>query len=161
MKLYEVADDYIDYLRKFDDKVQSHKLGCRNFSRKYLGVILTVNNLDYFVPLSSYKPKHDKMKNSVDFFKVADKNRKYAVINFNNMIPVVPQALIEFDINSESDIRYRNLLIREVLILKNNQALIQENAKKLYAKVTVYKVQRLIDRCCDFIKLEQVAKQYK
>lgn len=32
----------------------------------------------------SFKPKHKKMKESVDFIKIKD----YAVININNMIPV-------------------------------------------------------------------------
>lgn len=37
--------------------------------------------MKYFAPLSSYKPKHEKMKNGLDFIKVGN----YAVININNM----------------------------------------------------------------------------
>ena len=35
-------------------------------TRKYLGVVLRVNDMDYFAPLSSHKVKHDKMKESLD-----------------------------------------------------------------------------------------------
>ncbi len=40
--------------------------------------------MKYFAPLSSYKDKHKKMLETVDFIKIKD----YAVINLNNMIPV-------------------------------------------------------------------------
>jgi translation elongation factor EF-Tu-like GTPase len=40
--------------------------------------------MKYFAPLSSYKQKHDKMKNSLDFIKIGN----YAVVNINNMSPV-------------------------------------------------------------------------
>lgn len=46
---------------------------------------MRVNGFDYFAPLSSFKDKHKTMKESVDFLKVKD----YAVINLNNMFPVV------------------------------------------------------------------------
>ena len=55
-----------------------------SFGRKYIGVVLEVNGLSYFAPLSSFKLKHKKMKEGVDFIKIKD----YAVININNMIPV-------------------------------------------------------------------------
>lgn len=83
-------------------------------SRKYIGIVLTVNSLDYFVPLSSFKDKHSKMQESVDFLKI----RNYAVLNLNNMFPV-PKAERSFlDINKVSDINYKNLLRKEYRIIK-------------------------------------------
>ena len=81
---YEVTDDYIEYLKLYDRKVTSSKIQDRNHSRKYIGILLTINEHQYLAPLSSYKEKHNLMKESVDFLKVKD----YAVINLNNMIPV-------------------------------------------------------------------------
>lgn len=52
--------------------------------RKYIGGVFEINNFSRFVPLSSFKPKHKKMKEGVDFVKIKD----YAVINIINMIPV-------------------------------------------------------------------------
>lgn len=63
-----------------------------SFGRKYIGIVLEINGLSYFAPLSSFKQKHKKMKEGVDFIKIRD----YAVININNMIPV-PKALCRID----------------------------------------------------------------
>ena len=51
-----------------------------------VGVLFKIDSKEYFAPLSSPKPKHLKMKNYVDFFKID--NGLLGVINFNNMIPV-------------------------------------------------------------------------
>ena len=40
--------------------------------------------MKYFAPLSSFKPKHKRLSETIDFIKIGD----MAVINLNNMIPV-------------------------------------------------------------------------
>ena len=52
--------------------------------------------MNYFTPLSSYKPKHDKMKNCLDFLKIGN----YAVININNMFPV-PEGEYQYPRNQK------------------------------------------------------------
>lgn len=85
IKLYEVDGNYINFLLPYAPHLfQNRKSGQKN-ARKYIGVVLRVNGFDYFAPLSSFKDKHKTMKESVDFLKVKD----YAVINLNNMFPVV------------------------------------------------------------------------
>ena len=59
--------------------------------------------------MSSYKDKHKKMKEGVDFIKIKD----YAVINLNNMIPVSDSQIVALDINKEKDLSYRYLLQAE------------------------------------------------
>ena len=66
-----------------------------------------MNEIKYFVPLSSYKPKHEKMKNGLDFLKVGN----YAVINLNNMFPVPDGEYRYVDIQKEKDMQYMKLLM--------------------------------------------------
>ena len=82
MKFYHIQDDFIAFLRQYDSKVSENK----KQTRPYVGVILEINSLKYYAPLSAPKPKHKKMKNSKDFRKI--NNGIYGAINFNNMIPV-------------------------------------------------------------------------
>ena len=84
IRLYEVNSKYIDYLIPYAPHLFHNKKPGQHNERKYIGIILIVNNMNYFTPLSSYKPKHDKMKNCLDFLKIGN----YAVININNMFPV-------------------------------------------------------------------------
>lgn len=102
-----MKDAYIKYLGQYQEHLFLHDGG--SFGRKYIGVVLEVNGLSYFAPLSSFKPKHEKMKEGVDFIKIKD----YAVININNMIPVPRGQIVELDINAEKDPHYRFLLQAE------------------------------------------------
>ncbi len=72
LKICYLDDEYINYLRKFDSKVAYNK----NKTRPYIGIVYTFNNLNYFAPLSSPKPKHLKMNNkAIDIFKINDEDR--------------------------------------------------------------------------------------
>lgn len=84
IKLYEVDAKYVNYLTAFDLHLFHNKATGQSNERKYIGVVLTVNGMDYFAPLSSFKAKHAKMPEAVDFIKI----KSYAVININNMFPV-------------------------------------------------------------------------
>lgn len=55
LKLYEISEEYINFLRKEDCLVLSAKEDDRNHTRKYLGIVYTINNYDYYIPLSSPK----------------------------------------------------------------------------------------------------------
>ena len=59
LKIYYIDNNYINYLRKFDNRVAYNK----SKARPYVGVVYTFNNQTYFAPLSSPKPKHLTMKN--------------------------------------------------------------------------------------------------
>ena len=52
LKIYSVSDRYIKFLR--DDSrlknVFDNKEGARSHSRKYLGVALSINGYNYFIP---------------------------------------------------------------------------------------------------------------
>ncbi|MDD3204113.1 MAG: type III toxin-antitoxin system ToxN/AbiQ family toxin [Lachnospiraceae bacterium] len=101
MKFYNVTNRYIDYLKKSDPKVPDNK-GER---RPYIGIVLELNNVQYYVPFTSPKRKHKEMKNGLDFRKIH--GGEYGAINFNNMLPVVDSELILLDIEKENDISYQ------------------------------------------------------
>lgn len=63
LKIYEIENSYIDHLVPFAPHLFHNKKENQENERKYIGIILTVNGLDYFAPLSSFKEKHKKMKN--------------------------------------------------------------------------------------------------
>ena len=125
MKLYYVKDRYIDYLKQFDSKVANNK----SQTRPYIGVVLKIGEINYFAPLSSPKPKHLKMKQSIDLFKI--KNGEYGVINLNNMIPVPLDKVIELNIEKELDIKYKELLKRQIIYIRENKISIYNKASKL------------------------------
>lgn len=67
-----------------------------------------MNGTNYYVPISSAKPKHNTMSNSVDFLKIESEGRLLAVINLNNMIPVTDVCLTEIKYNTIDNYRRFN-----------------------------------------------------
>ena len=84
LSFYTVDERYIDYLAPYAPHLFHNAKKGQGHSRKYIGIVLEVNGFEYFAPLSSFKEKHRRMKNGLDFIKVGD----YAVINLNCMFPV-------------------------------------------------------------------------
>ena len=95
--MYEVSPRYVQYLSVYQEHLFT--TSGEKASRKYIGVILEINNFKYFAPLSSFKEKHKKMSEGVDFIKL----KNYAVLNINNMIPVPEGEYSLVDINCTKD----------------------------------------------------------
>lgn len=84
--------------------------------------------MNYFAPLSSFKLKHERMKNRLDFIKVGN----YAVININNMFPVPDGEYTYVDIPKTKNLQYRKLLTTEYRIIRKLQDKIKNNAAEVY-----------------------------
>lgn len=158
IKLYEVNPRYIDYLVPYAPHLFQNKQPGQHNERKYIGIILTVNSIKYFAPLSSFKSKHERMKNGLDFIKIGN----YAVININNMFPVPDGEYTYVDIPKVKNAQYRKLLTTEYRIIRKLQDKIKKNAAEVYKhKIDKGNFTALGKRCNDFMLLEEKCKQYK
>ncbi len=158
IKLYEISDEYINYLSPHAPHLFLNKKAGQKNERKYIGIILQVNDLDYFAPLSSFKQKHESMNEMIDFIKV----KNYAVINLNNMFPV-PKAECKYvEFENEKDLKYRSLLLAEYRYIKSIQDKIRKNALVVYKhKLEKGSSTGLAKRCNDFTLLEKLCENYK
>ena len=159
MKLYCVKDDYIEYLRKYESKVLDNK----NEKRPYVGVVYTVNSVDYYIPLASPKEKFSKMSNSKDFHKIC--NGKYGALNFNNMIPIKDNNVIKIDVDNEVDVKYKALLINQYMSLLDLTDVISKKSVRIYELYTTTEKltpndKKIKDRCCNFPLLEEKCIEY-
>ena len=99
MKFYTINDSFVSSIKLIEPKIQDNYGG----KRPYIGVLLSINDLNYFAPLSSYKSKQDRI-NNITVFKLHEKGNpenKLGVIHLNNMFPVPYNQLNEviIDIN--------------------------------------------------------------
>ncbi len=153
LKLYRIDDKYIRYLHGVDGKVQYNK----DAKRPYVGVVFTFAGFQYFVPMESPKPNHVNIKSGKHILKL--KNGEYGLLGFNNMIPVHKDALIGFDIDKEPDIKYRNLLKKQIQLCNKMKADILDHAQKTYFAV-MNGNEFLVNISCDFRKLEKASKNF-
>ncbi len=155
LRLYKVSDHYIRFLNGRDSKVQYNK-GAR---RPYVGVVFNFGGFKYFVPMESPKPNHANIKPGKHIIKLD--GGRYGMLGFNNMIPVHKDALIEFDINTEKDVKYRELLKRQASLCNSMKADILNHAQMTYFAVTNKSNNFLVRISCDFKALEAACKSYK
>ena len=155
---------YCDYLRKSDPCVP-YTMDQKE-ARPFIGIVLTLNDYDYYAPLTSPKPKHLHMKNQVDFLKI--NGGVWGAINFNNMIPIHSDQLERIDMrilptDDKATVDYKNLLANQLswCTTSANATSIIQKAEKLYRIITSKTARpQLAKRCCDFRVLEVAMNHY-
>lgn len=154
MKLVNIKNEYIQYLQNFSDNVKYNK----DENRPYIGILLKIDNHNYFAPLGSPKPKHLKMKSNLDFIKI--KKGELGIINLNNMIPV-PDKFIKDISLANKDKKYRKLLIEQERWIIRNKEIIIKKSEKLYKLITEKENTIWHKRCNNFKLLENKALEWE
>ena len=155
LRLYKISDHYIRFLHGKDSRVQYNK----DARRPYVGVVFRFGGYNYFVPMESPKPNHTNIKPGKHILKLD--GGKYGLLGFNNMVPVHKDALIQFNIDAEKDVKYRELLKRQVSLCNKMRADILNHAQLTYFSVVNKSNKFLMGVSCDFKKLEFACKSYK
>lgn len=161
LKIVRVDLDYCDYLRKFDSRISYNKQ--EKELRPFIGILFKIDTFEYFAPLSSPKPKHKNMKNTMDFFKI--QNGELGAVNFNNMIPVTKDNYLIVDLNTEpltiEEWKYQKLLKEQIRWLNQNYHQIKKKSLKLYSLYNNGRLpQNIKARCCNFKLLEEKCLLY-
>lgn len=164
-KLYKIDMKYIRNLHAADDKVLSVSPQTGKDSRVFVGIVVICNSHKYCIPLSSPKPKHYSMRNTMDFSKIIVENKLLGVLNFNLMIPVEEPQLQLIDVEIRKRDRdkikfYKNLCRKELDWCRENSETICNKATVLYKKYISGENFSGRNRCLDFIKLENICKKY-
>lgn len=156
IRIYEVKSEYVKYLSNYQEHIFVQNEEGNN--RKYIGIILEIKGIKYFAPLSSYKKKHKKMKEGIDFIKI----KEYAAININNMIPVPQNQIVNININEEKNPSYKYLLQAESREINRQKNRIRKNAEIVYNhKLHNGNLTALAKRTNDFVLLEKLCNEYE
>ncbi len=171
MRLYSVTDEYIKYLRKFDNRVYDNKEDKRTVMRKYLGIVLKINQLNYYIPMSS--PKNSDYKNNeirksiipiiriISYEEIDNIPVLKRTLRISNMIPVPDSELILYEPKSENNKNYKILIEKELEFIGKNEDIIKKYANILYKqKINDYDVS-YIKNVVNFKLLEEKCIEYK
>ena len=173
--LFTIDDDYIKFLSSYDKKVCESKERRRNHTRKYIGAVLEVNGIRYFAPLSSPKPKDfgsdgSIRKDPVFLTRIITKNEQghpelKGKVLIANMIPIVDCVATKYNIANEKDLRYKQLVIKEIDFITKNRFEIYKKAMLIYkqkcSEKTLKNPPKYLPHTIDFKLLESVCKKYK
>lgn len=166
LNLYLIDMKYIRNLAKADDNVMSVSPQIEKETRPFVGIVIICGTHQYCVPLSSPKPKHESMKNDIDFMKIMVEGKLLGVLNFNNMIPVHESCISLLDLkigskDSQQSKRYKKMAAKQLDWCQHNQDAIVKKANKLYKMMLSGNASSLLKRrCCNFAKLEKVLQKW-
>ncbi|MBQ6753006.1 MAG: type III toxin-antitoxin system ToxN/AbiQ family toxin [Clostridia bacterium] len=165
LNLYWVDMKYIRALHQKDQRVYSVSPQIGKQNRPYIGIIVTVNNNKYCIPLSKPKEKYSNMKDKIDFSKITINGKVIAGINFSRMIPVEMKQLTKVDTKKRKhDIREvlarKELYRQEIEWCNDNKDIIVNKANILYNKYLSGEPFKRKKDCLNFPELEEICKNY-
>lgn len=167
LNLYSISDEYIKYLRKFDNRIYDNKEDIRIHKRKYIGVVVTVNEFNYYIPMSSPK-KSDYInidKNIIrgdtkTIIRIHEGRRLYGTLRISNMIPVPITELEPCIISSEDDSKYKEVILGELRYINTNSEKIIKYSKIVYDQKLKNIDIGYIKNTVDFKLLEEKLKSW-
>nr|WP_297709476.1 type III toxin-antitoxin system ToxN/AbiQ family toxin [uncultured Butyrivibrio sp.] len=173
-KIYSITDEYINYLRVAEPNVYSNKQDNRTHTRKYIGTVLEINNMKYFIPMSSPKNSdYQKAGNSlvikksiVPIIRIIEKSNGIkqlkGTLRISHMIPVPESELELYDLDNEPDTDYKALVQSEVVFIRKNSTKIKSYAELLYKqKKANDETAGYVKTALDYEKLEALCKDFK
>lgn len=170
MRWINVNEKYLNYLRNYEPRIPYSDYGANKY-KPFFGILFETNDLYYITQISHAQPRHEKMKQQKDFYKIYDSNiktRLLAVINLNYMFPI-PKTEVSLFIKKEIDkyrifrtkeekSKYINLLDTELRAI--NKLPLEEAAQSIYQLKYLYPTNKISMRCLDFKELEKYAHCY-
>ncbi len=162
INFYNVDLEYIEFLKKYEmehrgfTRVPNVNYHSGN-NKFFYGAVLNVNDINYFVPVSSKTtPKQDDI-----IIKVKDKkNSNYGTLRFAYMLPI-PKECLHLLIRDKLDSQVQSERIRkELAFCRKNKDKIERQAKRTYERITNNVSEALTHNSCDFKLLEQAYIEY-
>lgn len=152
--MYDISEEYKKYLQNYDNKVSEKE------NRKFYGILISKDNIDYYIPFTS---KVNKKTNSKLSINIKDKNNNIiAKLLLNNMIPVNE---IDSSIVNINESKYKDYYNAEIEYLRNEKVL-EEILRKTENIFEVLKDKNNPDYyffknlCCNFSLLEEKCKEW-
>lgn len=154
--MYDVSEEYRNYLRKFDNRVSKKE------NRKFYGIMVSNNKVDYYIPFTSQVNKNTNAQVTVN---IKQDDKIIAKLLINNMIPVNEKDVHIVDIKKEkfkdyydAEIAYLRTddVVNEIIYKVNNAFDIISKNKKVNSK----KYNFFQKVCCDYPLLEEKCKEY-
>ena len=167
LNLYSVSDKYIKYLRQFDERIYDNKEDIRTQTRKYLGIVLTVNDFNYYIPMSSPKKSdyidYEKKiirKDTKTIIRIYNSDRLYGTLRISNMIPGPITELEPYVISNERNKKYKEVILGELRYINNNSEKIMKNAEIVYKQKLKNEEIGYIKNTVNFKLLEEKLKKW-
>lgn len=163
-----INENYTNYLRTYyESRIPQTNYGDSKL-KPFFGELFRINNLVYVTQITSAKPRHRKLKQSIDFHKIYKNNKLISCINLNYMFPVPETELTDMHYknldsyvsfnSSGNKSKYIQLLKYELSVI--NTLNLETIARDLYDRKYDKPQDNVSLRCFDFKYLEKGANNW-
>ena len=162
LDFYTIDLAYVSYLKQAElakrgfSRVPNMEYGKERKQKFLCGVVLSVNDVEYYVPVSSFKEQKPD-----NFLIRADNGKVVSSLRFNYMFPIPIGLASVRRIADEPDLAYRRLLAQELRYCIRHQEQIQKLAERTHRRVLLGKNPGLVLNSCDFGLLEESCKSWE
>ena len=164
MKIYDVNEEYLDFLRSFEEKIMLGKSFYDKDRKFAVGIVLNIGGINYYAPLSSIKQYQlSEDKNTLNrqykqrcFPVIIKRNKKDKIVSslrLDFMFPVPENLLEELKFDEIRDEKYKTFIRLEYQYIIGKEKEIVNKAVELYEKATNPQ-HFLYKKCCNFKLLE-------
>lgn len=147
LQFFDVDKNYTDYLRNNGDSKIPY-IDYKNRNKFLCGIVLTINNMNYYVPVSSNK---ENFKSSL---LIRPDNITTSSLRFSFMFPCPIENITIKDFSKEKDIKYKNLMQKEYEFCNKNLNRIKKKANEIY-NLGLIEENRKKFNLCNFPLLEE------
>lgn len=176
---YTVDVDYMEFLYNRDSEVY-YNPDYRDANKPFIGIIVHLSDYEYFIPMTSAKERHRRLKNVSDEhllvyervpidlnvfnaiykpFSDEEKLHILAALDIKKMIPVPEACRTAIIFQNLEDERYRHLLEKEYAFCLSRKDKILEKAKKCYDAQCSFHTVRA--RHCNYLLCEAALKEWE
>jgi protein AbiQ len=162
LNFYTVDSKYVNYLKAAENeqrgfsRVPNVEYSKQRKPKFLLGIVLYINDVDYYVPVTSFKQQKPD-----NFLIKADNGQVTSSLRFNYMFPIPKGLAVVRIIKDEPDRKYRALLAQELKYCIENQEKITHLAERTYKRVNLGLNKGLVTNSCAFQLLEQKCREYQ
>ncbi len=157
LKFYEVDGKYIQYIKENGDS-KIPNIDYEKHKKFFCGIVLTINNFNYFAPVSSYNKKVNTNFLIKDKDIITKQLKPIASLRFSFMFPCPIEYLSEKDFSKE-DKKYQILLRKELHYCNINREKIRKMANQVY-NLGLNEKSRKKFNICNFKLLEEKCLEY-
>ncbi len=158
---YFVDRDYINFLKSVEIEhrgftcVPNVQYGEKKDKFTY-GAVLTINDMSYYVPVSSYSKPQEHL------ILIKDKKKSLVLgsLRFTYMIPIPKECCYKVNINDYTSAKSKAHVSAELKFCRRNRDKIERFALKTYNDVVSHKNAELMRYSCDFRLLERAYVEY-
>ena len=161
LNFFTVDTAYVQYLKKAETEVRGFtRVPTMDYTpgqkpKFLLGVVLSVNGSDYYVPVTSFR-----LQKKDNFLIQVDNGTITSSLRFNYMFPVPKEMVSVRVISTEPDRAYRAFLAQELRWCIKHQRDIQRLAERTYKRVLLGKDPGLLANSCAFRFLEGKCREW-